>query len=208
MTIQECARILFDEFRHLSQAFALYGPYKNLIEEMISHMQENSDFLFESLYLNSALKQQIMRDNSENSTLKRIKYTLNEHINWNDKYYPKNKKYKFPEAILKARLPKFDRLQDSFNGLGISVHDTWATHITLQSLHVEDNRYRARVRYQLQDHFGLDCQDIKNFTFNQFRLFRIWFVLQRYQRFAFKPFMTNINVCIDITGERNDHKKQ
>lgn len=208
MTVQECARILFDEFRHLSQAFALYGPYKNLIEEMISHMQENSDFPFENLYLNSALKQQIMRDNSENSTLKRIKYTLNEHINWNDKYYPKNKKYKFPEAILKARLPKFDRLQDSFNGLGISVHDTWATHITLQSLHVEDNRYRARVRYQLQDHFGLDCQDIKNFTFNQFRLFRIWFVLQRYQRFAFKPFMTNINVCIDITGERNDHKKQ
>ncbi|WP_313158989.1 DUF3289 family protein, partial [Mixta calida] len=33
---QECASILFDEMRHLSQSFAIYGPYKHLIEEMIT----------------------------------------------------------------------------------------------------------------------------------------------------------------------------
>lgn len=206
MTVQECARILFDEFRHLSQAFALYGPYKHLIEEMITHMQQNSGWPFSSTYLNAALRQHIVNDNTENSSLRKIRDALIENIDWTKKLYPSEFKNKITEAILDGKLPKFDRLQDSFNGMGITVHDTWATHITLQSLHVENNRYRARVRYQIQDHFGLDCDDIKSFTFSQFRLFRIWFVLQRYHRFGFKPFMTDMDVYIDISGERDENK--
>lgn len=60
--------------------------------------------------------------------------------------------------------------------MGISVHDTWATHITLKSLLIEKNRYYARVHYQLQDHFG------------------------------FKPFMTNMSADIEITGGPNADK--
>lgn len=204
MTVQECARILFDEFRHLSQAFALYGPYKHLIEEMITHMQDNDGAPFYSNYLNLATKRHIENDHSENSTLKRIKDVLNSYISWEDHSYSFNFKDKFTENISKGKLPKFDRLQDNFNGLGITIHDTWSTHISLESLQIQNNRYRARVRYQIQDHFGLDCDDINSFTFSQFRLFRIWFVLQRYHRFGFKPFMTNIDVSIDITGERGE----
>ena len=40
------------------------------------------------------------------------------------------------EAISEGKLPKFDRFQDNFNGMGITVHDTWATHITIQSLRI------------------------------------------------------------------------
>ncbi|WP_241630822.1 DUF3289 family protein, partial [Rosenbergiella nectarea] len=85
---------------------------------------------------------------------------------------------------------KFDRFQDNFNGMGITVHDTWATHITLKSLHIDNDRYRVVVNYKMQDHFGLDSDDILKIKFRQFHFFRIWFVLQRYNQFGFKPFMT------------------
>ena len=39
ITRQQCAAILFDEFRQLSQAFSFYGPYSYLIKQMITHMQ-------------------------------------------------------------------------------------------------------------------------------------------------------------------------
>ncbi|ARJ43592.1 hypothetical protein B1H58_17115 [Pantoea alhagi] len=204
---QACARILFAEFRHLAQAFALFGPYRRVIDEMITHMEGNSGFPFESVYLNCALKQHIVNDNDiENSTFLKIQDALSKHIDWENGCFPSELKYKLEESIQRGRLPKFDRLQDSFNGLGIAVHDTWATHITLTSLHIGEKSYRARVHYRVQDHFGLDCEDIQNILFSNFRLFRIWFVLQRYHRFGFKPFITNINADIEITGERNDNK--
>lgn len=59
------------------------------------------------------------------------------------------------------------------------------------------------VHYKIQDHFGLDSDDITTFKFNQFRFFRIWFVLQRYNQFGFKPFMTNMEAIVEITGDRN-----
>lgn len=102
-----------------------------------------------------------------------------------------------------SRLPKFDRIKDRFNGMGISVHDTWATQISIKSLRIEGDRFRAVVHYKIQDHFGLDNQDIQNWKYRNFNLFRIRFVLQRYSHFAFKPFMTNMETTIEITGERN-----
>ena len=207
ITPQACARLLFAEFRHLAQAFALFGPYRQVIDEMITHMENNSGFPFESVYLNCALKQHIVNDNNiENSTLLKISNALSENIDWENGSFPSKFKHKIEENIQKGRLPKFDRLQDSFNGMGISVHDTWATHITLKSLLIEKNRYYARVHYQVQDHFGLDSEDIHNILFSNFRLFRIWFVLQRYHRFSFKPFMTNMSADIEITGERDADK--
>ena len=98
-------------------------------------------------------------------------------------------------------------IQDNINGMGITVHDTWATHIILKSLHISNDSYRAVVHYKVQDHFGLDVEDIAKLKFNVFRFFRIWFVLQRCNTFAFKPFMTNMEATVEITGNRNDSEK-
>jgi uncharacterized protein (TIGR03034 family) len=91
--------------------------------------------------------------------------------------------------------------------MAITVHDTWATHITLKSLYISNNNYYAVVHYKVQDHFGLDIEDITRLKFNQFRFFRIWFVLQRCNRYAFKPFMTNMETTLNITGKRYERKK-
>ncbi len=203
ITSQECARILFDEFRDLSHQFSIYGPYKHLIEKMITHMQYGNGKPFSSMHLDSALKEHILRDNStENSTRFRLQKAFNTFIDWGNKCYPEKEKGKLRKVILDSKLPKFDRFQDNINGLGITVHDTWATNITIKSLHIDNDRYRAVVHYKIQDHFGLDVDDISKFRFNQFRFFRIWFVLQRYNQFGFKPFMTDMEATIEITGDR------
>lgn len=200
---QECINSLFDEFRECAKLFSFYGPYRDNIIEMITHMQYKKGLDFSSSTLNSALREQILTDRSdENSSRLLLQTTLIEKIDWKNGYYPLNMKDELTKAIGKGKLPKFDRIQDRFNGMGISVHDTWATQISIKSLRIEGDRFRAVVHYKIQDHFGLDNQDIQNWKYRNFNLFRIWFVLQRYSKFAFKPFMTNMEATIGITGER------
>lgn len=204
-----CARIMFDEFRSLSHTFSIYGPYRHLIGTMITHMQNGNGTAFTSCSLDMALKDQILRDGSrENSTRLRLEKAFKENIDWDEKCYPADRKGELRKAISSGKLPKFDRFQDIFNGMSITVHDTWATEITLKSLRIENDRYHAALHYKMQDHFGLDTLDISKSKFKQFHFFRLWFVLQRYNKFGFKPFMTNMETTIDIAGVRNESKNQ
>ncbi|WP_416236065.1 YPO3983 family protein [Serratia rubidaea] len=180
LTRRACAAILFDELRQLSRMFALYGPYKYLIGKMIDHLQYGNGTPFASPHLDRALREHILGDNTQDSSRLLLKDAFNKYINWENKFYPKEHKDQFRKYISISRLPKFDRFQDNFNGMGITVHDTWATDITIKSLQVDNNRYRAIVHYKVQDHFGLDNEDILKIKFKQLRFFRIWFVLQRY----------------------------
>ncbi|NEG64991.1 DUF3289 family protein (plasmid) [Pantoea agglomerans] len=204
ITRQQCAAMLFDEFRDLSRLFSVYGPYSHLIEKMITHMQNGNGTPFRDVSLDQALKEHILNDKTRNSTRLWLKDVFKNRIDWENQYFPTHKKDELRTAIMKGKLPKFDRLQDNFNGMGITVHDTWATHITIKSLNIDNDHYRAVVHYKVQDHFGLDVDDISKSKFNQFRFFRIWFVLQRYNQFEFKPFMTNVESTIEITGGRNE----
>ncbi len=205
ITRQQCAAILFDEFRFLSRQFSFYGPYRHLIEKMITHMQTGNGTPFRDIALNRALTEQIIRDNSkENSTRLLLEEGLKKYIDWDREYYPAHQKNELPKAILEGRLPKFSRFQDNFNGMGITIHDTSATDITLRSLQIHNDRYRAVVHYRVQDHFGLDSDDIRKTKFSQFHFFRIWFVLQHYIQFGFRPFMTNMEATIEINGGRSE----
>ncbi|MCR1565502.1 DUF3289 family protein, partial [Mixta sp.] len=51
-----------------------------------------------------------------------------------------------------------------------------------------------------QDHFGLDDNDIMKNKFRQFRFFRIWFVLQRHEKYGFKPFFNNLSATVSLSG--------
>lgn len=206
MTPQQCARILFDEFRHLSRMFALFSPYRHLIDKMITHMQYGNGAPFRDMLLDRALKEVIVNDNvKEYSTRLLLADAISKNIDWASKTYPNHKKIQLFNAMQNSKLPKFDRFQDNFNGMGITVHDTWATQITIKSLHIDNDSYQAEVHYKVQDHFGLDDDDILKSKFNQFHFFRIWFVLQHYKIFGFRPFMTNMEANIQITGDHNEN---
>jgi len=142
-----------------------------MIEKMITHMQYGNGASFQDGVLDRALKEQILKDYTDNSSRLRVENVLKANIDWEKKCYPAEKKYRIRNAISKGKLPKFNRLQDNFNGMGITVHDTWATHITLKSLQIANDRYQAVVHYKVQDHFGLDVEDISKFRFNHFLFF-------------------------------------
>lgn len=125
-------------------------------------------------------------------------------IDWEKELYPRQNFKDLISAIEDSKLPKFNNKIDRINGLVISVHDTWATHITLNSIEIVGDRFKAKIHYRIQDHFGLDDSDINDSLYKQFRIFRIWFTLQRWEGFAFKPFITEMNVTKTIEGGRND----
>lgn len=197
---EECANLLFDEFRSLSRPFALYGAYSGLIVKMINHMQNNSGRPFRDSLLNMALNDQIRHDFSGSSSLKTIQNTLHDNIDWKNKIFPAEYKSRMNAAIAYSILPKFRRFKDGCNGLGITIHDTFATQITLNSLSISGQEYSAHINYKVQDHFGLDKSDIFSSEYSAFRFFRIWFVLQRWEQFGFKPFVTEMEATVNISG--------
>lgn len=203
---EEAAALMFDEFRELAQVFSFHGPYKNIITEMITHMQGNSGRPYSSPLLDRALKEQILGDHSEQSSLLKIKGVLHDAINYENRFIPLDKKDDLYDEkgnfkeVNTTILPKFDRLIDRTNGLVISVHDSWSTRITLESLDVEGDVYRAQVHYRIQDHFGLDDVDVLNPLYREFRIFRLWFTLQRWDEYGYRPFITEMNATVEITG--------
>ena len=195
--------MLYDELRSQSYVFSFRGPYQGLIIDLFNHMQRSNGKDYQHPTMNNAYRNLILGDNSADSTLPIIKNTI-EQFDFNKSELTKEN---FSAVLSKSHLPKYTRWKDFVNGMGITVHDTWATHITIKSLQIDNDRYRAVVHYKVQDHFGLNVDDIAKFKFNQFRFFRIWFVLQRYNEFGFRPFMTNMEATVEITGGRSDSKK-
>ena len=205
ISLQTSAEMLFDEFRSLSDMFSWTGEYKGLVRKMITHMQYGNGTPFSDPLLDKAMKEQILNDKSEGSTLLKIKKILSESITSTDGYYPIKKRGEFKRSINGyTKLPMFNDSIDRINGLGISVHDTWETHITLKSLQVNGDNFEAEIHYHIQDHFGLDDDDIRHWIYNKVRIFNIWFVLQRWNNYAFKPFITEINVVVKTQGVRHE----
>lgn len=195
---EECIFILFEEMKELSHMFSFLGPNSHLIGEMIDHLRDGNGRPYSSSSLNLAYKQLIQEDGlkspiriiKDNFTLEfGLQVNLNKHIGVLEN---------IKRDILDSRLSKFNRTQDRFNGLGITVHDINSQKIEL----IRVNRYAmgwdALAHFEAQDHFGLDIEDIQNPFYRNFRFFRIWFFLQRHRDFAFKPFFTNFNADVVI----------
>ncbi|EOC0208007.1 DUF3289 family protein, partial [Cronobacter dublinensis] len=102
--------------------------------------------------------------------------------------------------LQKSVLPKFDAFSDKFNGMAISIHDVHATKIDLLNIEVSKLKWRAEIKFTAQDHFGLDDTDINNKKFSQFQFFKAWFILQRYERFAYRPFFTDMQATVTLEG--------
>ncbi|QTF09928.1 DUF3289 family protein [Brenneria izadpanahii] len=199
LSTEECLNRLFAEFHDLAWPFAMHGPYSPLIHQMIDHMRYGYGATFRSPLLDQALREQLVGDLSKDSTVLNIKASLFQNIDWKNKLFPAAAERKIKEAIMNSILPKFNRPIDSVNGMGITVHDIWAAHITLKSLYIGDNGFRAVIHYRVQDHFGLDDTDILKWAFRQIRFFRIWFVLQHYGPLAQKPFISEMETEVEIT---------
>lgn len=162
-------------------------------------MQRSNGNDFQHPFMDNAYRNLILRDNSIDSTLSIIKNTI-EQFDFNKSQLTKEH---FSNVLSKSHLPKYTRWKDFVNGMGITVHDINSTEISIESLTFQGNKYTATIKYRAQDHFGLDKQDILKAKFNSITFFRIWFVLQRAKHLAQKPFFTNFEATITLTGENN-----
>jgi len=196
----ECAELLFAEMQTTSLPFALIGPQRFLINKMLEHFMRSSGQPFRDLSLDMAYKDKILNDKSDDSTRLIIADFLNADLDYQNGGLSEEKLPLLKKAIGETILPKFDSFTDRINGLGITVHDVHATKIDILRLTKSGNRWQARLRYQGQDHFGLDITDIRKPKFLQFQFFKIWFTLQRSDKFGFRPFLTNMEAIIDIEG--------
>lgn len=201
ISAQDCARLLFEEMQKTSLPYSFVGPYRYLINQMLKHFQRSTGTPFSDSQLNAAYQKKIINDNSRDSLKLTIQQELNDHIDFSACGYPQNRILELSKIIRSRVLPKFDSfLLDKINGMGITVHDVHATKIDIISLDVNEQGWQAGVRFIGQDHFGLDVDDIRKRKFNQLNFFKIWFILQRYNKFGFKPFLTNMEATITLQG--------
>ncbi|WP_312175964.1 DUF3289 family protein [Pseudescherichia sp.] len=201
ISVQDCARLLFEEMQKTSLPYSFVGPYRYLINQMLRHFQRSTGTPFSDSQLNAAYQDKIVNDNSHDSMKLAIQQEFNDHIDFSTFGYPQNRVAELSKIIRSRVLPKFDSfLLDKVNGMGITVHDVHATKIDIISLDVEEQGWKACIKFIGQDHFGLDVDDIRKRKFNQLDFFKIWFVLQRYNKFGFKPFLTNMEATITLQG--------
>ncbi|RRZ96862.1 DUF3289 family protein [Erwinia sp. 198] len=203
VSIQECARLLFEEMQVTSLPYSFVGEYKYLINQMIRHFQHSSGSPFFDAQLSAAYRDKLYSDYAAKKTKSVMQKTIDLFIDYDTRGFPQDRLNDLRSAIKGSVLPKFDSIAvDKINGTGICVHDVYATRVDIISITVDKHGWKAQVKFTGQDHFGLDTDDILKKKFNQFQFFRIWFVLQRYDKFGFRPFLTNMDAVIDIEGNR------
>lgn len=100
----------------------------------------------------------------------------------------------------------FNNFFDNLNGIGITIHQVYATKIELINYFCDtDKRYwTGTFRYTLYDHFGLDWVDIlkhgeDNIPPQGGDGFKAWYLLQRYRKT--KPFIVELKKDIFCNGK-------
>jgi len=174
-----------------------WGKYSPIIKEMIERFESNTGDKYESNLLNEAMK--------EHSTTQKfvsdIKKFTSDYIFSHDKqigsdFTTESKNYLNKNSVL----PKFNDF-DWFNGLGIAVHDVYAVYavrVYAQKLEYKDKQIRGKLSFEIQDHFGLDKKDLNGKEFEYMNIFRSWFLLQRYSKYDYKPFITEMNFPVEF----------
>ena len=199
----EIVDLLFNEFLRLSMPAYYLGRHQ-LFKNIVNHFYRGRGNDYSSPFLDSAYKELIISGQSSAfSSLNIIKSSLDRLIITEQRSFSDIEKNLMTQAIRKSILPKFNRWADCINGLGISIHDIYATKIQITELKITNNSYITKVKFTAQDHFGLDRTDIMNRKFHYIRAFRIWFILQRWEKFGFQPFFTNMKAEFQINSQRN-----
>lgn len=182
-----------------------WGEYAPLIQIMLEKFRKNEGGVLRHDLLNKAF----LEHKTTKECVAHIKTFINELLSDNEFSHLSQKKLIELRTKIgrNVTLPKFTDI-DWFNGLGITIHDTYSTKILLDELDILDHdannfhrkKFRAHLTFQIQDHFGLDIGDVNGKFFELTTWFCSWFILQRYRNYGFKPFINEANFSIWIEG--------
>ncbi|EKH2051358.1 DUF3289 family protein [Salmonella enterica] len=190
----------FGNMASMARWTAWKGEYPPLIQIMIERFKNNEGGVLRHDLLNKAF----LEHSTTIECVRRIKEFLSNLLYNNgfrslsiDDLQQLALKIRDPKDGVK--LPKFDDY-DWFNGLGITIHDTYATKIYLDYIDIKDNSFEASLSFRIQDHFGLDVADVNGKWFEYSQWFCSWFILQRYKVYDYKPFINEANFSCVISG--------
>lgn len=174
------------------------GEYGSIIGKLISHFESSSGTTYRDPLLDKAMRTHV----TTKAFTDKIQLLVSERLTAGGGKLTADDKVLIQAGLNSSvSLPKFDTLADWVNGLGIAVHDVYAVRVELTELEYKGREFRGKLTYKVQDHFGLDDLDVNGGKkFEYLAPFRSWFLLQRYNRYAYKPFITEMNFTADIKG--------
>lgn len=192
------ADAMFRYFEDIASSIT-FGEYEPVILELIQHMRENSGTTYRSSLLDKAMREHETTIQFSNDISHQISNELKRN---NGVLNIKTKELIQSYLMSNSVLPKFDAKQDRFNGMALAIHDVYAVSVVLEKITITGRNFNAILSYKVQDHFGLDKLDVSNLKpFHNFSLFRTWFILQRYNKLGYAPFITEMNFKHEIKGE-------
>jgi len=200
---KQSAASLFVNMRAFSKPFSIYGESSKLAPMMIDHFEKNTGVKFTHHLLNEVAQ----KHENTDAVVRKVSYEIKRKL--------KNSKGELRDNDLKEiwdilandkdrslKLPGFDSDVDYINGMVFCVHGLTALELKLTNLDVDmiNRTFKCTIEFKAQDHFGLDEKDVTEKGFEKLILFRAWFILQRWNVYGYKPFITEMNHSRNIEG--------
>ena len=174
--------ILWKEFESMSTTIFAVGDLETNIKAMIAHFKANSGTDYRNPILTKAARK---HENSQKFE-REVRESMISAIK---KYGGDPSKIKTGDVTRKTGL-RFSSKMDTFaGGLTIAVNDVWAWKVELVEYSLDGADFKGTYRVTLFDHFGLDQPDVDK-KFGLLVGFRAWFILQHYDKYAYKPFVS------------------
>jgi uncharacterized protein (TIGR03034 family) len=186
--------LLFRKFKEMATTLFSTGKLEENILKMIAKFKSNTGGTYSDPILTTAAREHAQTQKFEKELRSKLCDAIKKHKG--DIFKIKSNL----DIILKNSV-YYNTASDIINGLTIATNDIWAYRIEIVEYLFTGLSYEGRYRITLYDHFGLDEPDVddsKNYSY--LAGFRAWFILQHLDRFAYKPFITVIELDYSFSG--------
>ena len=198
----EFGREVFAKDLLFKKGFSYKGETKDIFFEMVDKFKSNEGGYYSHSLLTNALKNHETTDNFHKALKKCLEESL-KNGELPDGIVDISSHYLGSKGKQPSSLPKFPVTRKSlFDGTVLTVHDIWSMRVYAESLEFKGNQIRGVFRYTIEDHFGLDVKDIDHHYFKShldlsvpyewLDGFRSWYLLQHFEGYGYKPFITKI----------------
>lgn len=185
---------LFEKFTEMAILLFSFGELQDNIVRMIKKFRDNKG----GTYSDPTLVRAVENHARTHAFVKEFDSKLVKAI----AFYKGDINKIVPRAdiAMESRL-YFNTTGDIMGGLTIATNDIWAWTVEILNYQFDGLLYSGKYKLTLFDHFGLDEPDVDDSKkYGNLAGFRAWFILQHLDRFAYKPFITEIEISRTFSG--------
>ena len=180
--IMDYESLLWPQFEAMATTIFAVGDLEENIKSMIAHFKGNTGGDYRNPILTKAARDHELSQKFEKEVRESMISAIKKH-----KGDPTQ--IKTGDVTRKTGV-RFSSNTDTFaGGLTIAVNDVWAWKVELIDYALDGADFKGTYRVTLFDHFGLDQPDVDK-KFGLLAGFRSWFILQHYDKYAYRPFVS------------------